>query len=120
MYKRQGRLGLSGGGPLVRKDLPELIAAARGMGFYTNLITSGIGLTETKLQTFADAGLDHIQISFQASDETLNSALAGNETASPQTLALQQALKALGYPIAPHFVPHPHTLHQVHPIQHVP
>ena len=72
------QLGFSGGEPLVRKDLPELIAAARALGFYTNLITSGIGLTEKKLQTFADAGLDHIQISFQASDETLNAALAGS------------------------------------------
>ena len=48
----------------MRKDLPELIAA-RDLGFYTNLITSGIGLTEKKLQTFADAGLDHIQIVFR-------------------------------------------------------
>ena len=40
------QIGFSGGEPLVRKDLPELIAAARGLGFYTNLITSGIGLTE--------------------------------------------------------------------------
>ncbi|MBE8378374.1 radical SAM protein, partial [Leptospira borgpetersenii serovar Hardjo-bovis] len=88
------QLGVSGGEPLVRKDLPELIAAARGMGVYTNLITSGIGLTEKKLQTFADAGLDHIQISFQASDETLNAALAGNEKAFHQKLAMAKAVKA--------------------------
>jgi pyrroloquinoline quinone biosynthesis protein E len=59
------QLGFSGGEPLMRKDLAELIAAAHDLGFYTNLITSGIGLTEKKLQTFADAGLDHIQISFR-------------------------------------------------------
>lgn len=70
------------GEPLTRKDLPELIAAARELGFYTNLITSGIGLTAKKLDLFAEAGLDHIQISFQASDETLNAALAGSKKPS--------------------------------------
>ena len=62
------QLGFSGGEPLVRQDLAELIAAARGLGYYTNLITSGIGLTEARIAEFADAGLDHIQISFQAAD----------------------------------------------------
>ena len=52
------QLGFSGGEPLVRQDLVELIAAARGLGYYTNLITSGIGLTEEKIASFADAGLD--------------------------------------------------------------
>lgn len=74
------QLGFSGGEPLTRKDLPELIRAARDLGFYTNLITSGIGLTESKLDAFSEAGLDHIQISFQASDEVLNAALAGNKS----------------------------------------
>ena len=62
------QLGFSGGEPLVRQDLAELIAEARKLGFYTNLITSGIGLTEQKISDFKKAGLDHIQISFQASD----------------------------------------------------
>lgn len=77
------QLGFSGGEPLTRKDLPELIRAARDLGFYTNLITSGIGLTESKLDAFSEAGLDHIQISFQASDEVLNAALAGNKKSLP-------------------------------------
>ncbi|MBD9467417.1 radical SAM protein, partial [Pseudomonas sp. Pdm06] len=63
------QLGFSGGEPLVRQDLAELIGEARWLGFYTNLITSGIGLTEQKISDFKKAGLDHIQISFQASDE---------------------------------------------------
>ena len=78
------QIGFSGGEPLTRKDLPELIRAARDLGFYTNLITSGIGLTESKLDAFSEAGLDHIQISFQASDEVLNAALAGNKKAFQQ------------------------------------
>lgn len=107
------QLGFSGGEPLVRKDLPELIAAARDLGFYTNLITSGIGLTEKKLQTFADAGLDHIQISFQASDETLNAALAGSAKAFQQKLAMAKAVKALGYPMVLNFVLHRHNIGQI-------
>lgn len=79
------QLGFSGGEPLTRKDLPELIRAARDLGFYTNLITSGIGLTESKLDAFSEAGLDHIQISFQASDEVLNAALAGNKKPSSRS-----------------------------------
>lgn len=107
------QLGFSGGEPLLRKDLPELISAARELGFYTNLITSGIGLSEKKLHTFADAGLDHIQISFQASDPALNAALAGNEKAFHQKLAMAKAVKALGYPMVLNFVLHRHNIDQI-------
>ncbi len=63
----------------MRQDLAELIAAARGLGYYTNLITSGIGLTEQRIAEFAGAGLDHIQISFQAADVEVNNLLAGSQ-----------------------------------------
>ncbi len=72
---------------------PELIHAARGLGFYTNLITSGIGLDEKRLTRFADAGLDHIQISFQAADEEVNNLLAGSRKAFAQKLAMARAVK---------------------------
>ena len=107
------QIGFSGGEPLVRKDLPELIRAARDLGFYTNLITSGIGLTEKKIDAFAEAGLDHIQISFQASDETLNAALAGNAKAFQQKLAMEKAVKAHGYPMVLNFVLHRHNIDQI-------
>ncbi|WP_412034005.1 pyrroloquinoline quinone biosynthesis protein PqqE [Rahnella victoriana] len=107
------QIGFSGGEPLVRKDLPELIRAARDLGFYTNLITSGIGLTEKKIDAFADAGLDHIQISFQASDETLNAALAGNAKAFRQKLEMAKAVKAHGYPMVLNFVLHRHNIDQI-------
>lgn len=107
------QLGFSGGEPLVRKDLPDLIRAARELGFYTNLITSGIGLTEKKIDTFAQAGLDHIQISFQASDETLNAALAGSQKAFQQKLAMAKAVKAHGYPMVLNFVLHRHNIDQI-------
>ena len=57
------QLGFSGGEPLVRQDLAELVKAARDLGFYTNLITSGIGLTERRITELSEAGLDVIQTS---------------------------------------------------------
>ncbi|KQN57967.1 pyrroloquinoline quinone biosynthesis protein PqqE [Erwinia sp. Leaf53] len=107
------QIGFSGGEPLVRKDLPELIRAARDLGFYTNLITSGIGLTQKKIDAFAEAGLDHIQISFQASDETLNAALAGSKKAFQQKLEMAKAVKAHGYPMVLNFVLHRHNIDQI-------
>lgn len=116
---RQGRemgaaqLGFSGGEPLVRPDLPELIAEARNLGYYTNLITSGLGLTDAKVDAFAEAGLDHIQISFQASDPELNNAVAGSRKAFEQKLAMAKAVKSAGYPMVLNFVIHRHNIHQM-------
>ena len=119
---RQGRemgaaqLGFSGGEPLVRQDLQELIAEARHLGYYSNLITSGLGLTEAKVKSFAGAGLDHIQVSFQASDPELNNALAGSRKAFEQKLAMARAVKDAGYPMVLNFVIHRHNIHQMNDI----
>jgi len=107
------QLGFSGGEPLVREDLVELIAAARELGYYTNLITSGIGLTEAKIAAFAEAGLDHIQISFQAADEDVNNLLAGSKKAFAQKLAMARAVKAHGYPMVLNFVTHRHNIDNI-------
>ncbi|HSC82323.1 MAG TPA: radical SAM protein, partial [Pseudomonas sp.] len=110
------QLGFSGGEPLVRQDLPELIHAARELGYYTNLITSGIGLTEAKVAAFAEAGLDHIQISFQAADEELNNLLAGSGKAYAQKVAMARAVKAHGYPMVLNFVTHRHNIDRIEQI----
>jgi pyrroloquinoline quinone biosynthesis protein E len=82
VFRQSGQLGMlhahfTGGEPLARPDLTELIAAARAVGLYTNLITSGLGLTEQRLQALVEAGLDHIQISFQDSREPAANWIAG-------------------------------------------
>jgi pyrroloquinoline quinone biosynthesis protein E len=74
------QLGLSGGEPLVRDDLETIVAAAHRLGFYTNLITSGVGLTEQRLQALRQAGLDHIQLSFQDSTRGMNDFLSSTRT----------------------------------------
>ena len=70
-------LHLTGGEPLARPDLAELIAGARKSGLYTNLITSGIGLSRELLQQLVDSGLDHIQLSFQDAEEGPANWIAG-------------------------------------------
>ncbi len=107
------QLGFSGGEPLVRQDLAELIAAARGLGYYTNLITSGIGLAEEKIASFAEAGLDHIQISFQAADEEVNNLLAGSKKAFAHKLEMARAVKKHGYPMVLNFVTHRHNIDNI-------
>jgi pyrroloquinoline quinone biosynthesis protein E len=83
---REGRalgavqLGLSGGEPLLRDDLTAIISEARALGFYSNLITSGVGLTQARIRAFRDAGLDHIQVSFQDSTRDLNDYLGRART----------------------------------------
>jgi PqqA peptide cyclase len=84
VFAQAGKLGMlhahfTGGEPLARADLTELISAARESGLYTNLITSGVGLTEQRLQALVDAGLDHIQISFQDSREGPANWIAGSK-----------------------------------------
>jgi pyrroloquinoline quinone biosynthesis protein E len=71
------QLGLSGGEPLVRKDLEELVAHARKEGLYSTLVTSGLGLTRQRAERLKDAGIDHIQVSFQDVDTAIAEKIAG-------------------------------------------
>ncbi|MDQ3809107.1 MAG: pyrroloquinoline quinone biosynthesis protein PqqE [Chloroflexota bacterium] len=74
------QLGLSGGEPLVRRDLEELVAHAKGLGLYSTLVTSGLGLTPARGARLKEAGIDHIQISLQDSDRESNERIAGTKT----------------------------------------
>jgi PqqA peptide cyclase len=71
------QLGLSGGEPLIRKDLEELASHARQVGLYTTLVTSGLGLTRARAERLRDAGLEHIQISIQDVDPESAERIAG-------------------------------------------
>jgi pyrroloquinoline quinone biosynthesis protein E len=72
--------GFSGGEPLQRNDLELLVAEAHKLGYYTNLITSGIGLNEERIGWLKEAGLDHIQLSFQDSTREVNDFLSSTRT----------------------------------------
>ena len=74
------QLGISGGEPLLRNDLEEIVKEDRSLGYYINLITSGIGLTEKRIENLKNAGLDHIQLSFQDSTKEMNDFLSSTKT----------------------------------------
>ncbi len=97
--------GLSGGEPLQRADLPELVAAAREAGLYTNLITSAAGLNETRLGQLKAAGLDNIQISFQADQESPANRIAGANMHRIK-IAATRMVRAAGFPLTVNVVLH--------------
>ena len=88
----------SGGEPLLRDDLKDLVAAAAGGGIYTNLITSGIGPGdgESRLRELQNAGLDHVQVSFQDAENTNADFIGGHKNAHAQKLRFARAAKELG------------------------
>jgi PqqA peptide cyclase len=97
VFQQSGDLGMlhahfTGGEPLARADLTELIAAAHAAGLYTNLITSGIGLSESRLKTLVAVGLDHIQVSFQDSREDFANWIAGAK-AHARKIELSRAIR---------------------------
>lgn len=106
------QLGFSGGEPLTRQDLPELAQHARGLGYYSNLITSGYGLDEAKIAQLKEAGLDHIQISIQASTRELNDHLAGTASYLHKR-EVARLVKKHGYPMVLCVVIHRENIHQM-------
>ncbi len=109
------QLGFSGGEPLVRQDLEELITEARRLGYYTNLITSGVGMDEDRVKAFKEAGLDHIQISFQASNEELNNFLGGTKSFQHK-YEMARVVKKYEYPMVLNIVLHRKNIDQIRDI----
>jgi PqqA peptide cyclase len=95
----------SGGEPLLRPDLPELVAVARESGLYTNLITSAFGLTRARLEALRAAGLDSVQISFQSDEGPPADAIAG-ASAHDTKLEAARAVRELGLPLTVNVVLH--------------
>ncbi|MDF3834660.1 pyrroloquinoline quinone biosynthesis protein PqqE [Cupriavidus basilensis] len=106
------QLGFSGGEPLVRDDLEELVGHARQLGFYTNLITSGVGLTDARLGALRAAGLDHVQLSFQDATRQMNDFLSSTRTFDLKR-RVARLIKAHGYPMVLNCVLHRHNLPHV-------
>ncbi|HUL47535.1 MAG TPA: pyrroloquinoline quinone biosynthesis protein PqqE [Steroidobacteraceae bacterium] len=99
------QLGLSGGEPLLREDLETIVAEAHGLGFYINLITSGIGLSEERIAALKEAGLDHIQLSFQDSTRELNDFLSNTRTFELKA-RVAALIRKYGYPMVLNVVLH--------------
>jgi pyrroloquinoline quinone biosynthesis protein E len=99
------QLGLSGGEPLSRDDLEPIVAEAHRLGFYSNLITSGVGLTEKRLHGLKEAGLDHIQLSFQDSTRQMNDFLSSTRTFDLKS-KVAALIKRYDYPMVLNVVLH--------------
>jgi pyrroloquinoline quinone biosynthesis protein E len=85
VFREAAELGVlqadfTGGEPLARPDIIELVRSARSAGLYVNLITSGLPLDETKLAALVEAGLDHIQLSFQGAREDTANEISGTKS----------------------------------------
>jgi pyrroloquinoline quinone biosynthesis protein E len=104
---------LSGGEPGARRDLVEITASARAAGLYTNLITSGIGVTAVKLAELKEAGLDHVQISIQDSVESSADHIAGYRGAFARKRALAAEVVRLELPLTVNAVMHRHNIDRV-------
>ncbi|HEX7043502.1 MAG TPA: pyrroloquinoline quinone biosynthesis protein PqqE [Burkholderiales bacterium] len=109
------QLGFSGGEPLTRDDLETLVAEGRRLGYYTNLITSGIGLNERRIAAFREAGLDHIQLSFQDSTRELNDFLSSTRTFDLK-LRVARLIKQYEYPMVLNVVLHRKNIDHVQQI----
>jgi pyrroloquinoline quinone biosynthesis protein E len=103
---------LSGGEPLVRRDLAELIAHARRRDLYTNLITSGVPVERERLAALRDAGLDHVQLSLQDVDAESAARIAGLD-ALAQKREVARWTKELGLPLTLNIVLHRANLDRV-------
>ena len=106
------QLHLTGGEPLARKDLELLVARARAVGLYTNLVTSGIPLARERLERLAEAGIDHVQVSIQSSKPELGDEIAGY-VGHAKKLEVMRWVKALGLPLTMNVVLHRANLGEI-------
>ncbi|WP_448608731.1 pyrroloquinoline quinone biosynthesis protein PqqE [Geodermatophilus sp. URMC 60] len=106
------QLHLSGGEPLLRRDLAEIVRCAGELGLYTNLITSALGLTPRRAEELLAAGLDHVQISLQADEAAVSDRLAGVRSFERKLVAAR-LVKELGWPLTLNVVLHRHNVDRV-------
>jgi PqqA peptide cyclase len=106
----------SGGEPLVRRDLVELIAHAAKAGLYVNLITSGIGLDAQRLARLVEAGLEHVQLSLQDSDPVTGDRIAGLAGAQRAKREAAALVCAAGLPLTVNAVVHRQNLERLEDI----
>jgi pyrroloquinoline quinone biosynthesis protein E len=99
------QVDFTGGEPLARPDIVELVRSARAAGLYVSLITSGLPLDEARLEALVQAGLDHFQLSFQGAREESANDISGTKS-HPQKLRVLEWLKRHRLGLTLNFVIH--------------
>ena len=106
------QLALTGGEPMLRRDLDELAAAGRAAGLYSTLVTAGTRLTRERAERLKEAGLDHVQVSIQSPDAEENDRIAGNRSFQKK-IAAARAARELGFPLTINCVLHRQNLDRI-------
>jgi PqqA peptide cyclase len=106
------QLALTGGEPMLRRDLAELCAGARDAGLYSSLITAGTLFTRSRAEELKTAGLDHVQVSIQSPDPAENDRIAGNRSFEKKMLAARAA-RELDFPLTINCVLHRQNLDRI-------
>src|SRR4051812_21884220 len=106
------QLHLSGGEPLGRRDLAEIVRTARELGLPPNRTPGALGLPPRRAEQLRAAGLDHVQISLQADEAALSDRLAGTPSFQ-RKLAAARLVKELGWPLTLNVVLHRHNVDRI-------
>jgi PqqA peptide cyclase len=109
------QLALTGGEPMVRRDLDELVSAAREAGLYSTLVTAGTTLTRERAARLREMGLDHVQVSIQSPDPAENDRIAGVRSFEKKLVAARAA-RELGFPLTINCVLHRQNLDRIEEI----
>jgi pyrroloquinoline quinone biosynthesis protein E len=107
------QIHFSGGEPTIRPDLEALVAGAAAAGLYTNLITSGVLCDGARLARLVEAGLEHVQLSFQDSVAAMADRIGGHAGGHDKKLAFARLVKEAGLPLTANFVVHRQNLAHV-------
>lgn len=103
----------SGGEPMARRDLSQLVAHASAAGLYTNIITSGVLLTDAAMAALLDAGIDHIQLSFQDAREAEADRFGGYKGGHDKKREAARRIREAGLPLTANFVIHRQNIERV-------
>ncbi|KRP06228.1 MAG: pyrroloquinoline quinone biosynthesis protein PqqE, partial [Methylophilales bacterium BACL14 MAG-120920-bin58] len=106
------QLGISGGEPLLRDDIEIIVEEAHQLGYYSNLITSGVGLTDKRIDAFKKGGLDHIQLSMHDITEEINNFITNTKTFELKK-KVAAMIKDRGYPMVLNVVIHRYNIDHV-------
>lgn len=107
------QIHLSGGEPTLRPDLEVMIEALSRRGVYTNLITAGVGIAEGRIEAMADAGLDHVQISFQGAFAPTTEKIGNNRGSHEKKMETARRVRAAGLPLTINAPVHRHNMDEV-------